>query len=395
MGSIKRFVKKVARRTRENQDGSATPNHVGAPRTVSVPSSHRIQSHARVHPVTAAISHQVSSPHPTPLLLPTLDPIQPVSPIRIPTAIRSTSPAPTPKFFVADQNESDDDDSYPVEESLEGESFQCRDTSSPLPREDTTATVFHPPTPTPARKMTSASFNRLPEYIGSSDSSVGVESPRTRNGSPDSLEDFEVPRTGTGSLYPDIEDSDISGMLRPLEFPAEQEDVFSSSSSPDQHDRRNSFSLPGPPSYHGPTFSDGATPSRLSQRPSSIRMLDGPTPQRIMHRGSNWRGRDGSPTHRRTLTPYPMSVPQQESSPLPAVRGSEEAPRTPPRMVYLPPRSPSSPLVEENSFFTRMEALPSSTPVLPRSDDLNVNLQEVLLNHSFFPDAQGHLSVED
>ncbi|OAG00684.1 uncharacterized protein CC84DRAFT_1168742, partial [Paraphaeosphaeria sporulosa] len=399
MGSIKRFVRRVTGRTPKNQNDSVAPSNVGVSRTVFIPSSCWIQSDATILPATAVISsHRASPPDmaPIPMLLPTLDPIQPVSPIQIPNAIRSTSPDPAPKFSLAEHVESDGDDSHPVEESQEEDSFRCQVISAPLPRDDTTATIFRPPTPPPAPRMTSASFARLPEYVDSSDSIAGSEVPPTQSNSWDGSEDVEVPRTGTGSFHSDVEDSEPSGMLSPLEFSAEQEDLFSSSSSPDRPIDRNRFALPGPPSYHGWPLVDGATPSRPQHRPSSVHMPGGPTLQRATHRGSTRRSRGSSSIRRLTTTPSPVGMPQKESSPLPAIRGPEHsALRTQPRTVYLPPPSSSSPLLQENPFFTRMEPLPSSTPMLPRSDDFGINLQDVLLNNVFFPDIQEHSSVED
>ncbi|KAF2440863.1 hypothetical protein P171DRAFT_523897 [Karstenula rhodostoma CBS 690.94] len=380
MGKVTRFVRKVTGRAHKHKNGHATMNNVGVPRTVAVPSFQRNQSPLTGHPFVPILpSDNASSIGPEPVLpLPTLAPIKPVSPIRLPTAVRSTSPAP--KFSLAEQNEYDDD-SHTAQTSTEDESFYCQGISAPLKREDTTYTIFHPPTPPSAPRLTSASFARLPEYVGSSDGS----------------EDIEVPRTGHGTFHSDVYDSelsDTSGMLRPLEFPAQEEDVFSSSSSPDQPSDRHAFALPGPPSYHRWPLAEGATPSRPSYRSSSVHMLDAPTPQRGARVGSTQKRRGRSSRHRRPLKPYPVDVPHRESSP--SIQETEhQAPRPRPTLAYLPPPTPSSELVPENSFTTRAKPLPSSTPTLPRSDDYGIDLQEVLLSHVFFPDVVEHSSVED
>lgn len=389
MGRLTRFVRKVTGRTPKKQNGDATSSNVGVARIVAVPSLQHIHNRAPTHPaVSIRPSHRTSTPGLTPVMaLPTLAPIQPVSPIRLSTAVRSTSPAPAPNCSISEPNDDFGNNSHATEQSTDEESFQCRGISPPLPREDKSATIFHAPTPPLPPRLTSTSFARLPQYVGSSESD----------------EDSEVPRTGHGSFHSDVDDSDSSDMLRPLEVPA-QKDIFSGSSSPSQPGDRDAFSLPGPPIYHGWPLAERVTPCRPSHLPGSVAMMDGPTFERGAHAGTSQRRRGRSSTRRRSLTPYPVRIPQHASSPSDGpqneptrtLQGSEtQTPHLRPRMVHLPPPTPPSDLGPEISFFTRMEPLPSSTPLLPRSDDFGIDLQDVLRNHVFFPHVREHSSGDE
>lgn len=91
-----------------------------------------------------------------------------------------------------------------------------------------------------------------------------------------------------------------------------------------------------------------------------------------------------------------MEVPEESSSPHASIQESEPQSAQPQTsMVYLPPPSTSSTMEQEDSFFTRVNPLPTSTLMLPRTDDHGVNLHEMLANNNFFPNVQDHSFVED
>jgi hypothetical protein len=382
MGKVSRFMRKVSGRSGKLREGQS---NVGAPRTAAVPPLSQIQ---QCTPAQTTISMAPSTSlgaRPT-MELPQLDPIQTLSPIRIPTvsgmptsgwaptAVPSLSPAP--KFYLAYHSEPDEQ-SPATETFTEEESFQCQGLPASLPRENTNATIFHPPTPPLAPRLSSVSFARLPEYVGSSDGSE---------------EDFEVPRTGHGTFSSDLDDTDFSdspglAMLRPLERPKEV-DVFSSSSSPNVPRSSEGFALPGPPPYCALPTDERASPSRPSYRPSSVHMPDEPTPHRATYIGAMQQSHGRASRHRRTLTTYPPAVPNFQPSSSGATSASTSTTTHPAKIYVYPPHgfppTPSFELQHKSSFSTRMEPLPSSTRLLPRTDDDGIDLQTVLMTRKLY-----------
>jgi hypothetical protein len=368
MGKVSRFIRKITGRAEKNRE---TQSHVGTPRTATVPPLRRIHQSLLVHTGSNPAS-ELSGSAPI-MALPTLDLIPSVSPLRMPTAV--PSPSPAPRFSPAYHVESNDQ-SPATETSTEEVSFQCQGLPALLPRGNTTATIFHPPTPPPPPRITSASFARLPEYMSSPD---------------DSEEEFEVPRTGHGTLNSDIDDTEISdspglAMLRPLERPRE-EDVFSSSSFPDGPGDSDGFALPGPPSYHALPVHECSTPSRRSHRPSRVHMQDEATPQRVRYVGNTHKSNGRATRQRRMQTSYPLDVPNG----LPSLPGTTAAspsaiPKPGKIFVYPPhgfPPTPSSELHRKSSFSTRMEQLSETTPLLQCTDDHGNDLQQALLVSRF------------
>ncbi|KAJ4344845.1 uncharacterized protein N0V89_012589 [Didymosphaeria variabile] len=384
MGKFSRFVRKATGRGDKQKSAS-----VGPARTATMPRNQQIGYHSTITLTPSASmlpSPSIASLGPARIIaLPTLDPIQPVSPIRMSTTIQSTPSVP--RYSLAYRSEAEDKSSSPRPAEDEEESSQQPEPWGPLSRDITTDTLYRPPTPP---RLTSASFARLPEYIGSSDSS-DLEVPRTADQSDSSEWDDE----SDDECDDQSGDSDTLGMLSPIARPTlhpTQEDVFSSSSSPAELNDGDAFRLVRPPTYHALPPSSLSTPSRPSYRRGNARIRDQPTPSRGAYAPTT-QDHGINLTHRRIrrLTPYPAHLPPFSFPPphprtiLPLPMNS--IPASPTTAIWPPhafPPTPSSELrTRRNSFSTRMDPLPSSSPTLPRTDDDGLDLQEFLLLHPY------------